>query len=171
MYTVGVVECQEINPLKTDAPPAASRPSRGLATTHRPFLRPSRGGNSTPPAFYSTPKSCGSGTYRILVRTESAAGAGRDADRAFGLRVVGCNDPAPRRPSSRRSESGTGTEIPENEYGLEVVDDEDLYLQRSRRTRRRSRQIWMRRSPASASTCATRRRTTSWRSDSTPSPG
>jgi D-alanyl-D-alanine dipeptidase len=32
-------------------------------------------------------------------------------------------------PACTGSESGTGTEIPENEYGLEVVDDKDLYLQ------------------------------------------
>ena len=34
-------------------------------------------------------------------------------------------------PACAGSESGTesGTEIPENEYGLEVVDDKDLYLQ------------------------------------------
>ncbi len=31
-------------------------------------------------------------------------------------------------PACAGSESGTGTEIPENEYGLEVVDDKDLYL-------------------------------------------
>jgi zinc D-Ala-D-Ala dipeptidase len=32
-------------------------------------------------------------------------------------------------PACAGSESGTGTEIPENEYGLEVVDDKDLYVQ------------------------------------------
>lgn len=32
-------------------------------------------------------------------------------------------------PACTGSESGTGTEIPENEYRLEVVDDKDLYLQ------------------------------------------
>ncbi len=32
-------------------------------------------------------------------------------------------------PACAGSESGTGTEIPENEYGLEVVDDKDLYLE------------------------------------------
>jgi D-alanyl-D-alanine dipeptidase len=32
-------------------------------------------------------------------------------------------------PACAGSEPETGTEIPENEYGLEVVDDKDLYLQ------------------------------------------
>ena len=32
-------------------------------------------------------------------------------------------------PACTGSEPETGTEIPENEYGLEVVDDKDLYLQ------------------------------------------
>ncbi len=32
-------------------------------------------------------------------------------------------------PACAGSDAGSGTEIPENEYGLEVLDDKDLYLQ------------------------------------------